>query len=748
MNLSYKKSLWMIFLAAVLTAVTFNASWAGDIHIADADIENDVSAVTMGVPLIWYNPEFAPNGLGLTGQGQIIGVADTGLDTGDIESLHLDLNDRVIGVRDYSGEGWEDPFGHGTHIATSIVGSGEKSGGRLKGIAYDAKLYFQATYDQASNSLKLPPIYELLADAYKAGVRIHSNSWGIRENGGSYDHNAVSLDKFVWEHPDMVVLKSAGNQGEGQARHVTSPGSAKNLITVGATESPRGIDGHSDNPYQVAAFSSRGTRDARIKPDLVAPGTWILSGVRELNSSGEEVASYAYLSGTSMANALASGGAALTRQYFTDIKGIQPTAALIKAALIHGAQQLPGEPREAQGFGMIDLQATLMALEDELTSYRDRVNMRDNEIYNYSFAATGKAPVRISLVWTDAPGQAGTDSPLVNDLDLKVTAPDGRVFWGNQALGGDRKNNVEVVTINNPQEGVYAIEVNGSRVESEEQPFAIIYGEVPLRGTVRYDQGSQRIERADGGSLKIDSVAAGSLRLINNSDVPNTRAVGLAAGTKVYYLPQGQGRAEPRLDAVYDLGYAALINRLATAEPAAYNDTLNHWAEKVIADMSRRNLVGGFPDGSFQPDQDVTRAQFASMLVRALNLVESPDDAKYYDVPQHAWYRGAVGAAVNAGLVAGYSEHLFGPGDPITREQMAVMLTRAIGAGYIPYSSEDTTLDIYYDRADISPWAKTSVSLMVRYDVIKGRSEHRFAPQGTTTRAEAAAVLQRMLNLL
>ncbi|MCL0043808.1 S8 family serine peptidase, partial [Peptococcaceae bacterium] len=117
-------------------------------------------------------------------------------------------------------------------------------------------------------------------------------------------------------------------------------------------------------------FSRRGTLDGRIKPDLVAPGTWILS-LADVTNGGEGFSStnYTYLSGTSMANALATGITAVLRQYFVDIKQIEPSAALVKAALIYGAKDLPNEPRLAQGFGLIDLQASIMSLEDTMTTF-------------------------------------------------------------------------------------------------------------------------------------------------------------------------------------------------------------------------------------------------------------------------------------------------------------------------------------------------------------------------------------------
>lgn len=727
-----------IIVLTLICLLLFGITASVEAEVIAAKPENDVAGIAMGVPLVWNNPDFFNDiGLGLTGSGQIIGVCDTGLGNGNMDDLHIDLQNKIIGVKDYSGDGWDDPFGHGTHIAASIVGSGTASSGHLRGIAPDARLYFQATHEQASNSLKIPDVYEMLADAYANGVRIHSNSWGIGDSNGAYDRYAHSLDKFVWEHPDMVVLKSAGNFEAGMSSLVTSPGAAKNAITVGATESPRGIDSDSDNPYQVASFSSRGTADGRIKPDLVAPGTWVLSAAKS--------STYSYLSGTSMANGMATGAAALTRQYFTDVKKINPSAALIKAALIYGAKELPGEPRQNQGFGMIDLQASLMGLEDGATQYRDGVEIKTGSVYRYKFNASGQAPLRIVLVWSDYPGRVGKENALVNDLDLKVITPDGRELWGNSVIGGDRKNNVEVITLNKPSAGEYTVEVKGTRISQGPQRFSLIYGPVPLRGTVKHTAHGVQVRTIEGNVLDIDPQL--TVQLVRNDRLEKTVLSNLPAETSIYYLPQSPDAGE--LKGLYNTGYATLTGRLILEKGTVYLDTRNHWAAKVISKMSRLNIVGGYPDGTFRPDTPITRAQFAALLVRALKLVESPSDAAVFkDVPANAWYRGAVGAAVNAGLVVGYTERTFGPNDPITREQMAVMVARAVYGGNISYSAEDTTLDRFADLEKISLWARPSVSMMVQDNFLGGRSENMFVPQGTTTRAEAAAALERILDRL
>ena len=122
-------------------------------------------------------------------------------------------------------------------------------------------------------------------------------------------------------------------------------------------------DGHSDNVNDIAYFSSRGfTDDNRIKPDVVAPGTYIIStSSSKLDASyywGEIDPFYAYDSGTSMATPIVAGTAALVRQYYVDNKSISPSAALIKATLINGAINM-NLPKNAQGWGRVDIENSL-----------------------------------------------------------------------------------------------------------------------------------------------------------------------------------------------------------------------------------------------------------------------------------------------------------------------------------------------------------------------------------------------------
>ncbi|RPF49337.1 Ig-like protein group 2 [Thermodesulfitimonas autotrophica] len=178
-------------------------------------------------------------------------------------------------------------------------------------------------------------------------------------------------------------------------------------------------------------------------------------------------------------------------------------------------------------------------------------------------------------------------------------------------------------------------------------------------------------------------------------------------------------------------------------------DVKNHWAGKQIAFLANRDLVAGVDKDHFAPERALTRAEFTVLLARLAGLAPAPAGAaRFADVPAAAWYRGMVGAAVEAGLVAGLSDSAFGPGKPITREQMAAMLARFLTLKKMaaqPGTEEvPALLARFGDAAGISSWARTAVALSAREGLLTGRANARFAPQGKATRAEAATVLYRL----
>ena len=537
------------------------------------------------------------NANGYDGSTQTVAVADTGLGGGTASTAHADIPaSRIVAIYDWPAadsagcydainDGPQDvDSGHGTHTSASVLSDGDANG-MGKGTAPAASLVFQATEDYADMQgfcsflyedgyylLGLPDdIRDLFSQAYNAGARIHSNSWGSSADG-EYTDDAVNADDFMWNHRDMLITFSAGNDGKDgnsdgyvDEDSLGSPATAKNVLSVGASENERGDNypcdssleytdcaaqgGANDlftyneawpddfpadpiasdllagNAEQMAGFSSRGPADdGRIKPDVVAPGTYILSGYSDMYQQGYDPSPnpqnnawqydgwgfpysslYKYMGGTSMSNPLTAGGAAVVRDYYQKAYGHAASAALTKATLINSAVDMLDEnndgvndnaypiPNNHEGWGRVNLaEAT-----DGTAQYVDETSgLNTNGVlsYQYSVSSAG-SPFKVTLVWTDYPGAASASKTLVNDLDLKVTSPSGEVYYGNVFNGGwsttgggaDRTNNVENVYVQSAETGSWTVEVRGYNVPNGPQPFALVvdgvFGSAPPTAT-------------------------------------------------------------------------------------------------------------------------------------------------------------------------------------------------------------------------------------------------------------------------
>ncbi|WP_259617991.1 S-layer homology domain-containing protein [Paenibacillus doosanensis] len=182
----------------------------------------------------------------------------------------------------------------------------------------------------------------------------------------------------------------------------------------------------------------------------------------------------------------------------------------------------------------------------------------------------------------------------------------------------------------------------------------------------------------------------------------------------------------------------------APAEHPVFADTAGHWAESAIAKVSGLGIVNGYLDGSFKPDEPMTRLQFAVMLVRALKATASDAKAEFTDqtdIPD--WALSDIGAAVQAGILQGYEDGTLRPGREINRAEMITMLARAVKRD----GQSSAAPMSFADQTDIPDWARSSVSYAVSAGIVQGKEAGRFAPGSIATRAEAVTVIIRMLEL-
>jgi hypothetical protein len=299
----------------------------------------------------------------------------------------------------------------------------------------------------------------------------------------------------MWSNPDFLIVFANGNGGPG-AGTVGSPATAKNLVSVGATQ-------QAPNQNTIASYSSRGpTSDGRYKPTVAAPGGdsngYIVSADNNSGNPPSPTCSTqgSPFAGTSMATPAISGLAALTRQYFRDgyypdgIAGgsaVPVTAAAVKAVLVNAATDAgsPDIPNNNEGFGRLLLDDGLFFDGDsrELRLEQDG-GLGTGETRSFVYEVDSSAePFEVVLCWTDFPASQGAGVALVNDLDLRVIAPGGDVYLGNNLSGGqsttggsgDRRNVEEIFRLNSPALGNYTVEIQAINVpQGGAQPFALV----------------------------------------------------------------------------------------------------------------------------------------------------------------------------------------------------------------------------------------------------------------------------------
>lgn len=220
--------------------------------------------------------------------------------------------------------------------------------------------------------------------------------------------------------------------------------------------------------------------------------------------------------------------------------------------------------------------------------------------------------------------------------------------------------------------------------------------------------------------------------------------------------PDGSVRHVPTqivmINGVYYAQMKSLTNSTyATVwNPLEFKDMANHWAQDAANNMGSRMVVHGTGGGQFSPDRDITRAEFAATIVRGLGLKLESGESSFTDVQQSDWYHSAVQTAYAYRLIDGFGDGTFRPGEKITREQAMVIVARAMEitgleiqlAGY----DGGDLLSSFVDAAQVSEWAKHDVTKSLQAKMVSGRSHNEIAPSAFVTRAEVAAMIERLLK--
>lgn len=452
--------------------------------------------------------------------------------TGNAVGGHGNLNAGIVGgYNNTTGAPYEDANGYQRNLGISPYG-------RLGG----TKIFANAGAYNVSACGNTDA--GVVANSYNKGATFTSNSWGA-DNAGGYDSSSQAYDLLTRDasssttgNQQMLHIFAAGNAGSA-AKTVGSPGTAKNVLTVGATENVRDqgvVDGCStstaNNADDMATFSSRGpTADARIKPDISAPGTHVQGPASQdpaYNGTGvcdkyypAGQTLYAWSSGTSHSTPGTSGAASLAYNYYNRVlvPGQNPSPAMLKGLLVNSPRYMNGVgsggnlPSNSQGWGDVNLG---MLTDGAPRFFSDQANLLTAT--GQTSVKTGKVsdstkPLRVSLVWTDAPGST-TGNSYVNNLDLEVTIGGvvykGNVFTGaNSTAGGtaDVRNNVENVFLPAGTTGSFSVKVTGTNIAGNgvpgnasnlDQDFAlIIYNYADDGGVVNPPTGNNLLTNGD-----------------------------------------------------------------------------------------------------------------------------------------------------------------------------------------------------------------------------------------------------------
>lgn len=522
------------------------------------------------------------SGLSLDGTGMV----PREWDGGGVRLSHTEFGGRVVQGDNPTGTNW-----HATHVAGTIMAAGVSSS--AKGMAYNANL---RAFDWNSDNSEM-------ASEAAAGAMVSNHSYGYARgwswSGGGYtwygtpsvstqedykfgfyDSESKNWDQIAFNAPYYLIVKSAGNDRnegpnggqypkDGPYDCIAHGGISKNVLTVGAVED---IQGGYNGPGSVnmSSFSSWGPADdGRVKPDIVANGVSLYSCDNSSNNA------YTSSSGTSMSAPSATGSIVLLHQHWEDLKGTgeQMLAATVKGLLIHTADEAgPQDGPDYQfGWGLMNTkEAALRISEDETINVIDEVVLGESGIYEMVLTVDGTEDLKVTICWTDLPGQPVSpeldpiDAMLINDLDLRLTSNGNTYFpWklnplspGSIATNNSENNvdNVEVVWIENPTPGDYTVAVDHDGVlEGGSQAFSIIISGVTNTISLPTVSAGPDVDVCDG---VIDAQLNGTGNNIGSS-------LWRSFGDGVFNDPT-------LLDPVYTLGTSDIDNGSVILELTAY----------------------------------------------------------------------------------------------------------------------------------------------------------------------------------
>ena len=521
--------------------------------------------------------------LDLQGQGMIVGIYDQTRPRVN----HAEFGNRVTQIDGST----ETISNHATHVTGTILASGNNA--NAQGMARAATGW--AFNWDADVSKMMQNSYD--PDINPSGHLISNHSYGIlvgwfRDNNGNwawsgnegissredyrfgfYTNKTRQIDELTFAKPYYTVVWAAGNDrndtgdgsrdSDGPEDSIGPEGVAKNNIVIGAISGITEYEG--PQSVVMSPFSSWGpVDDGRIKPDLVAMGVNVFSTAMVNDGAAD---SYATLSGTSMAAPNVTGAMLLLQELYRNRNaGRYMRSATLKALAIQTAKEagMNDGPDYMNGWGLLDTEASAKMIIDENGSSKAiRELVLDNgQRYEFDFISDGIEPVNVTIAWTDPPGNPPTPSlnprtpMLINDLDIRIIAEDGTLFFpwslnpndGVSAVAARNtdnfRDNVEKIEIQAPSAQRYTIRVtHKGTLQNARQPFSLVFSAGVVDGqvnTLYWIGQNSNWNSPNNWSLSSNGPAAGMVpndgtRVVIDRPIPQS-VINLSTNTRVFSL--------------------------------------------------------------------------------------------------------------------------------------------------------------------------------------------------------------------
>nr|WP_245252199.1 S8 family serine peptidase [Paenibacillus sediminis] len=719
---------------------------------------------------LWGLPKIdAPDAWDITkgSKDVVVAVIDSGVDY-----THPDL----------AGNMWSDPKGnhgydfvdnddspmdlngHGTHIAGTIAAVGNNSYG-VSGVMWNARIMAVRALDQNGQG-SLSQIIDAITYATDHGADIINMSF-------AGDGKSRLLEDAIKEAGEkgVLVVTAAGNEGKDNDSNPLYPASydLPNIIAVAAT----------DSADRLASFSDYGVRTV----DVAAPGVNILS-------TWVNQGNYQFQGGTSMATPYVAGIAGLIKAKYLEY-GIDLGYDTLKSKVLSSVDKIPGLSGKVTTGGRVNAYRALTIgkitsvdvngpstvtipsagsaaasyeaiVRDEYTTPMAGQKVTWSLKSPYAGVTIDKVTGKLNVTSDAVPGKIRVVASSVSNgavtgtlkVYLQPTGSPLILLKGNATIRMVQGSQYmdEGATVKNDEYGITLIKGSGNVDYTTPGKYLLTYSLTlkdgseagPIRRKVIVAPKAPAITGGKG-EITVTGVNKSSILNLynNNNQLIMTREVGISGNYVFTNVPKGEfyyvtqtingveGRPSNRVEVTETEANIALEYGIT--------DIGTHWALVPIVHLVEAGAINGYPDGTFRPNNTITRAEFVSILVRAFNLKKQP--GKVFSDTQNHWAKDAIATAYAYGIVNGLTSTKFGVNEPITREQMAVMI---VNTGKLTSAQSNIT---FKDSSSISSWAKDAVNAAAGAGVIGGYPNGTFKPRGNATRAEGAAVIVRAMNV-